>query len=148
MSNVCSLHHIVMATHSRNKSISPQYSEELYKYICGIAKNQKCKVIQIGGIEDHIHILIDVHQDVAISVLMREIKRGSSIWMSQSRSKFPAFIRWGEGYYAFSVSATHKSAVAQYIMNQTEHHRAISPREELIRFLDKNGIEYNPRYIN
>ncbi len=148
MSNVNSLHHIVIATHSRNRSITPQHSEELYKYICGVAKGQKCKVLQIGGIEDHIHILVDIHQDVAISVLMREIKRSSSIWMNQNRSKFPSFTRWAEGYYAFSISATHKLAVTQYIMNQTEHHRTVSPREELIRFLEKNGIEYNPKYIN
>ncbi len=148
MSNVNSLHHIVVTTHSRNRSITPQHSDELYRYICGIARGQKCKIVQIGGIEDHIHILVDVHQDIAISVLMREIKRSSSIWMSQRRSMFPAFTRWGEGYYAFSVSATHKSAVAAYIMNQVEHHRIVTPREELIRFLDKNGMEYNPKYIN
>ena len=148
MSKVNSLHHIVLTTHSRAMAITPGHSGELYKYICGIAKSYNCNVLQIGGIEDHIHILADIHQDMALSVLLREIKRASSVWISQNRKKFPKFTFWGEGYYAFSVSYTHKTPVMEYIMNQVEHHKRISPRDEIIRFLDRNGMEYNPEYIN
>ncbi len=148
MSKVNSLHHIVISTYQRKPALASQYSGSLYKYICGILNTYKCRTLAIGGIEDHIHLLVAIHQDMAVSVLLRELKRSTSMWIQNHRIEFPQFLGWNEGYYAASVSHSHRDSVMNYINNQSEHHKIMSPREELIRFLDRNGIDYDIKFIN
>lgn len=98
MSKVNSLHHIVISTYLRTPALTIQHCDELYKYITGIINSYNCRLIRIGGIEDHIHILVDLHQDTSLSTLMREIKRASSIWIMGRRQKYPQFACWSEGW--------------------------------------------------
>lgn len=100
----------------------------------------------IGGVADHVHLLIGLKPTHCLSDFMRELKKSSSIWVAQ-KTEQKAF-GWQEGYAAFTVSASAKNAVQEYIAGQEEHHRHKTFREELVEFLEKSGIEYDPRYLD
>jgi len=96
------LYHIVLWTKRSEPSISQKNVSSLYKYIWGIIKNKKGKLYRINGMEDHIHILSDLHSSFALADFVKSIKVSTSLWMKQS-SDFPAFQGWEEGYAAFMV---------------------------------------------
>lgn len=95
---------IVFGTKYRRPTIAEAHCEELYRYIWGIIKNNKCKLYRINGIEDHIHIFCDLHPSVALSDFVKDIKVASSIWMKQS-GLFPDFEAWQEGYGRSAVAS-------------------------------------------
>ena len=99
----------------------------------------------VGGVEDHVHILASLNTTTAIADFMRELKKSSSVWVSDQHDQRFA---WQEGYAVFSVSNTHRPQVAKYITDQEEHHRQIPFKEELIRLLEKNGVKWDPRYLD
>lgn len=117
----------------------------LYAYIGGIVRNQHGALLSIGGIEDHVHVLLRWRADRALSDLMRDLKSDSSEWTHQTYPRQP--FGWQEGYAAFSVSASAKDKVVAYIENQQEHHRTRSFGEELRALLDAHGVEYDPRFL-
>ena len=142
MSTVSSLHHIVFCVKHRRPALPVEYREELYRYIWGVIRNNNCQLLRIGGIENHIHLLVDVHQDVPLSVLVRDIKRSSSFWLKEQGDKFASFQGWAEGYYASSVSHSHSSNVIKYISEQVAHHSRLSMSDELRIFAESIGREY------
>ncbi len=135
--------HVVFSTKERCKTIPADMKERLWSYTAGICKRQKVFVHSIGGMEDHIHLLLQFPATIAISDAIKEIKANSSGWMSDEIGKFA----WQEGYGAFSVSRSNIPAVVKYIQNQERHHRKINFEEEFIAFLEKHGIEYDPRCV-
>lgn len=116
------IYQIVFCTKYRKRTISLENCDELYRYIWGIVKNNNCKLYRINGIEDHIHIVCNLHPSIALAKLVKDIKVSSSIWMKQS-NKFPDFIGWAEGYGAFTYSIKEKNRVIEYVKNQREHHK-------------------------
>ena len=98
----------------------------------------------IGGVEDHVHLLISLKTTHTIADLMRDLKKDSSAWTAEN---FERDFAWQEGYAVFSVSATHAEAVRDYIARQEEHHRKTSFREELQALLEKQGVAYDPKYL-
>jgi putative transposase len=100
----------------------------------------------IGGVADHVHLLVGLKATHTLADVLRELKKASSIWMHEV-AKCPTFA-WQEGYAAFSVSAPARKDVKKYIANQVEHHRKRSYREELIAMLEKAEIEYDPKYLD
>jgi REP element-mobilizing transposase RayT len=141
MSKVNSLHHIVISTKYRAKTIKAgEQAIPLYKYIWGIINNLHCKLICIGGIENHIHILVDIHQDVALSHLVRDIKRASSLWIHAHASEFQLWEGWSDGYYAFSVSYDIRQPIINYIKTQVVHHQQTKYEDELNVLLSSHGI--------
>ena len=140
------LYHIVFGTKYRNNTISPQHSEELYKYIWGILKNKGCTLYRINGIENHIHLLVSLHPSVALSDLMKTIKVSSSVWMKQS-SFFPDFIGWQDGYAAFTCTHREKEIIIQYIKNQQSHQQNESFLDEYKRLLVENQIDFDEKYL-
>jgi putative transposase len=140
------LYHIVFRTKSNIPAIDPKYKTELYKYIWGIVKNKNCKLFQINGIEDHIHILSDLHPSVSLADFVKDIKVASSIWAKQS-GFFPKFRGWSEGYGAFTYAYRNKEMIKRYIKNQEEHHRRKSFKEEYISLLKEFGIDHDDRFI-
>jgi REP element-mobilizing transposase RayT len=141
MSKVNSLHHIVICTKYRAMTIKAgEDAIPLYKYIWGIINNLHCKLICIGGIENHIHILVDVHQDVALSHLVRDIKRASSLWIHAHASDFQMWEGWAEGYYAFSVSYDIRQNVISYIKTQVVHHKQYGYDAEMGSLLLSHGM--------
>lgn len=137
---------IVFGTKYRRPTIAKAYCEELYRYIWGIVKNNKCKLYRINGIEDHIHIFCDLHPSIALSDFVKDIKVASSIWMKQS-GLFPDFEAWQEGYGAFTYSIREKDKIINYIKKQKQHHKKETFYDEYKRLLVENDIEFDEKYL-
>jgi len=140
------LYHIVLRTKRSEPSIAQENVSSLYKYIWGIIKNKKGKLYRINGMEDHIHILSDLHPSFALADYVKNIKVATSLWMKQS-SDFPAFQGWGEGYAAFTYSYKEKEVLINYIKNQQAHHQKEDTQNELKRLWIENGMELDARYF-
>lgn len=138
--------HCVFSTKDRKKLIGPALQERLWPFMCGIARQNEMKAIAIGGTEDHVHILLSLPGAIPISKAIQLIKGGSSKWIHDTFPECRKFA-WQEGYAAFSVSVSHIDDTVAYIQNQAEHHRKKSFAEAFIQFLEKHGIEYDPRYV-
>jgi putative transposase len=137
---------IIFGTKNRKPTISKTNDEELYKYIGGIINNKKCKLYQINGIEDHIHIMSDLHPTVCLSDYVKDIKVASSLWMKES-GMFRVFEGWQDGYGAFTYSVNEKDILINYIKNQKEHHKTESFYNEFKRLLLENEIEFDEKYL-
>ena len=140
------LYHIVLRTKRSEPSITQENVSSLYKYIWGIIKNKKGKLYRINGIEDHIHILSDLHPSVALADFVKSIKVATSLWLKQS-ADFPAFQGWGEGYSAFTYSYKEKKVLINYIRKQQEHHKEENTQDELKRLWRENGMDLDERYF-
>jgi REP element-mobilizing transposase RayT len=140
------LFHLVFRTKNSRKTINQKYCKELYAYIIGFTQNKDSFLYQINGIEDHLHILCDLHPGIALADFMRELKVSTSIWMKQS-GKFPAFEGWADGYAGLTYSWRDKEKIINYIKNQQEHHKVRSFEDELRVLLKENGIEINELYF-
>ena len=140
------LFHLVFRTKNSRKTINQKYCKELYAYIIGFTRNKDSFLYQINGIEDHLHILCDLHPGIALADFMRELKVSTSIWMKQS-GKFPAFEGWADGYAGLTYSWRDKEKIINYIKNQQEHHKVRSFEDELRVTLKENGIDINELYF-
>ena len=142
-----SLHyHLVFATRNREPWITEPTRSQLHEYLGGTVRGLGGQPEGIGGIADHVHLLVSLKPTHCLADFMRELKKASSSWF-RDHSHQPGF-HWQEGYAAFSVSASAKDAVRSYIARQEEHHRTRTFREELIEFLQKAGVEYDERYLD
>jgi REP element-mobilizing transposase RayT len=121
-------------------------STDIYNYMWGIIKNKKSKLYQINGVEDHIHLLVDIHPSIAVSDFMRDLKAYSSSWINQSNAH-PDFSGWADGYGCFTCSMHEKDRLINYIKGQKEHHKKESFEQEYRRLLIENGIEIDERYF-
>ena len=130
MSNVSALYHIVFCTKYRKMTISDDFSDDVYRFIWSIVKSHKSFLYRIGGICNHIHMLVDLNPTVALSSLVRDIKAKSSGWM-KSDNRFPLFEGWAREYYASTLSYKDKSTVIQYIINQRIHHNVTDFNTEI-----------------
>ena len=135
--------HVVFSTKERHKSIAPAFQGELWAYAAGICKKDGMFVHAIGGMEDHIHFLIQLPPTIALAKAINAIKSNSSRWANQEGQK----LAWQQGYGAFSVSASLVPTVLQYINNQKEHHKKMTFQEEFLALLKKHGVEFNPRHV-
>ena len=136
--------HVVFSTKERRPFIRPAWRERLHEYLGGTVRGLGGVAEAVGGVEDHVHLLISAPTTLAPATLLRDLKRASSVWVAQNHG--PGFA-WQEGYAIFSVSTTHCAAVRRYIANQEAHHSAIPFTGELVRLLNRNQIEYDPRYL-
>lgn len=100
--------------------------------------------MQIGGVADHVHLLIGLKATHAPADIIREIKKASTSWVREAESD--AF-QWQEGYGAFTVSRRDMARVDEYIRHQEDHHRTRSFQDEYLGFLNDEGIEFDPRYL-
>jgi len=140
------LYHIVFRTKDSRKTINQEHARELYAYIMGFIKNKKGFLYRINGMEEHIHILCDLHPSIALADFMRDMKSISSGWMKET-GKFPEFKGWADGYAAFTYAWKDKDMIVNYIKNQQEHHKKETFEEELKRLLEEFGIEYDEKYF-
>ncbi|MFK7769782.1 MAG: IS200/IS605 family transposase [Mariniblastus sp.] len=145
MSYISIHNHIIFATKNRQPLIAPVWRDRLHEYLGGIANGLGAFPDSIGGVEDHVHLLIGFKATHRISDFMCELKKASSAWV-KSEIGLKGFA-WQEGYSAFSVSPTARPAVGQYIRNQEAHHLKKTHKEELVELLEKAGIEFNPVYL-
>ena len=138
--------HCVFSTKERQNLIRPEFEQRLWKLIVSVAAERGMRVPAIGGIENHVHILLSVPAVLPLAKAIQSIKGVSSKWINE---KFPGRGRfaWQEGYGAFSVSASQIENTIRYIRNQKKHHQKQTFEEEYIGFLKKNGMEYDERFV-
>lgn len=142
-----SLHyHLVFSTKDRTPLIEASWRNRLHEYLGGTVEGLKGFPQGVGGIADHVHLLVGLKATHCLADFMRELKKASSAWMHDEIRMGP--FAWQEGYAVFTVSASARTAVRNYIANQEEHHRKKTFREELVEMLEKAGIEYDPRYLD
>ena len=138
--------HVVFAVEGRQNLIALEHNDELQKYITGIVTAQKHKLIVINNMPDHLHLLVGLRPDAALSDLVREVKAGSSKFINEKRWVLGRF-SWQEGFGAFSYARSQLGAVIRYIQNQQKHHAKKSFRDEYLELLEKFGVEYDRKYI-
>ncbi|HZB13760.1 MAG TPA: IS200/IS605 family transposase [Chryseolinea sp.] len=139
--------HAIFAVRNRACLIQPEWKEELYKYISGIAQtNNKHKLIIINGMPDHVHLFIGMRPNQSLSDLMQDIKGSSSKWIN-GRKFLRGRFEWQEGYGAFSYGKSQIGDVIAYIRDQEIHHQNFNFLDEYKMFLEKFNIDYDSRYI-
>jgi putative transposase len=141
-----SLYHCVFSTKDRHKTIDADLQSRLWPYLGGIARDNRMKALAVGGVEDHVHLLLSLPSTMTISMAMQLVKGGSSKWVHDTFRDKRDFA-WQEGYGAFSIGISQVDDTKRYIENQAEHHRVKTYEEEFIAFLERHGIEYDPRYV-
>ena len=146
MSHVSSYHHCVFSTKERRPLITPALAARLWQFLGGIARQNIMKAIEVGGVEDHVHILLSLPATMAIAKGLQLIKGGSSKWVHETFPEHRAFA-WQEEYGAFSVSESRVESIVRYIQGQEEHHRKMTFQEEFLALLLKHRIEYDERYL-
>jgi REP element-mobilizing transposase RayT len=138
--------HGIFAVKYRDSVISDRWKDDLYKYITGVVQKNSHKLLSIGGMSDHVHILFGMRPVQSLSDLMQDIKSGSSKWINDNRLVVGHFA-WQEGYGAFSYSKSQLSDVIRYIQNQEQHHSKKTFLKEYNDFLKAFEVDYNELYI-
>lgn len=138
--------HCVFAVKGRENLISEKLGDYLHRYMSGILKNDNAYPLAVGGWKDHVHVFFELHPDSKISDLMRMLKASSSKWINDNKFVLGKF-RWQEGYGAFSYSRSQRNMVIKYIMNQEEHHKKQTFKEEYLALLRKFEIEFKDEYV-
>ena len=139
-------YHVVFSTRYRRKLIQREFREQLYEYIGGIIRFHKGQLIEIGGMEDHLHLLVDFSPARSISETIRDVKANASRWAKEYSTTGYGF-EWQKGYSAFTVSHSQRESVRRYIRNQPAHHRVKTFREEYMEFLKQHDIKFESRYL-
>lgn len=140
-------YHIVWRTKNSVKAICQDHERDLYMYLYGYCQNHKYKLFRIGGMEDHIHIFLQLPPTVSISDMVHDIKITAYNFMRDHKDIFPDFTGWGDGYCALSKGELEKDKIINYIKGQKEHHKATDYKEELKALLEECGISYKEEYL-
>lgn len=137
---------VVFAVKNRQSLIQKTWKDELYKYITGMIQSYGHKVLQINGVEDHIHILFGMRPIQSLSELMKYVKQDSSKWINKHKLSHKVF-SWQSGYGAFSYSKSDLPNVIKYIQNQEKHHQDQTFKSEYLELLKQFEIDYDEKYI-
>jgi putative transposase len=137
---------IIFTVSGRANVIKEIHRIELEKYICGIILNRKCKPLVLFCNPDHTHILIGLHPTISVSDITRDIKASSSKFINDKNWVLGKFA-WQDGFGSFTYSRSQIDVVAKYILNQPEHHKKVTFKEEYLSILKKNEIEFDERYL-
>ncbi|HEY3395159.1 MAG TPA: IS200/IS605 family transposase [Lacipirellulaceae bacterium] len=120
--------------------------EEMHRYLGGILSNLNCQPIIVGGVEDHVHLLCALARTCQAAEMVKEVKRGSSLWI-KTKSTASQDFSWQSGYGIFSIGFSQIQAVKDYIANQVEHHRKISFQDEFRALLLRYNIDFDENYV-
>ena len=136
--------HLVFSTKDRLQLIKIEWQERFHAYLGGIVKGLEAVPLAIGGISDHVHLLVSLKSKHRLDYFLRELKADSSGWVHKELTKN---FQWQTGYGAFSVSPNSINGVKKYILNQAEHHRTKTFEEEYLELLKASGVEYDKKYL-
>ncbi|MHB9002026.1 MAG: IS200/IS605 family transposase [Thermoanaerobaculia bacterium] len=137
--------HIVFSTKNRDAWFDPQFRPRLHEYLGGCVRTAGGVALEVGGVADHVHLLVSLRATHRVSDIVRDIKQASSEWIHKETKR--AAFAWQEGYGAFTVGAADVDRVRDYIRGQDAHHRGISFQEEYRKFLEDHAIAYDERYL-
>jgi REP element-mobilizing transposase RayT len=146
MSYVSSYLHCVFSTKEQRPWITPQLRERLWPYLGGIARQNDMKAIEVGGVADHVHILLSLPSTLSLAKGMQLLKGGSSKWVRETFCKQRLF-DWQTKYAAFSVSASLLEKTVDYIKTHEDYHKRMTFHEEFVLLLKKHQIAYDERYL-
>ncbi len=138
--------HVVFSVMGRHNLIPESHKEALYKYITGIIRKKNHTLIAINGMSDHIHILVGMKPNTALSDLVRDIKNNSTGFINRKgwiRGRF----NWQEGFGAFSYGHSQIDVVVKYIQNQEKHHARRTFRNEYLELLERFNVDYDTRHV-
>ncbi|MES2275519.1 MAG: IS200/IS605 family transposase [Bacteroidota bacterium] len=138
--------HVVFAVKGRQNLIGADHREELHKYITGIVHGKDQKMLAIFCMPDHAHMLIGFKPAMSVSDMVRDIKANSSGFINEKKWVVGKF-NWQEGFGAFSYSKSQQDDVVKYILNQEEHHKRKTFKEEYLEILKKFEVEYDEKYL-
>jgi putative transposase len=138
--------HIVFSTKHRESLITPNLAPRLYGYLGGIARGAVSPLLAVGGIADHVHLLVSLGRQTCVADLVRDLKANSSGWVHENFPEYAKFA-WQAGYGAFAVSKSNVEAVVGYIAKQEEHHKKQTFQEEYREFLRKHEIDWDERFV-
>jgi putative transposase len=138
--------HAIYAVKGRGNLLYPEFKSQLFRYISGILSNAGQFPLAVNGAHDHVHMFFELDPVNSISEILRIVKSNSSKWINENHFVKGKF-RWQEGYGAFSYARSARNYVINYIINQEEHHRKISFREEYLGMLAKFDISYDTKYL-
>lgn len=138
--------HALFSTKNRHPWLTPDVRQELFPYLGGTVNKLGGQSVLINGTEDHIHMLLLQPPALSLADLMEKLKANSSGWVKKRWPDRKTFA-WQSGYTAFSVSKSHAGQVRKYIATQQEHHRKLSFEEEVLAFLKRHAIAYDPRFV-
>ncbi len=137
---------VVFAVQGRHNLIKEEHKEELHKYITGIIRNKKQKLIAINCMPNHAHVFVGIKPNIVLSDLGRDIKNNSSKFINQKKWCLGKF-SWQDGFGAFSYGHSQIDAVVKYIQDQEKHHARKTFREEYLEMLEKFHVEYDDKYL-
>jgi putative transposase len=138
--------HLIWSTKQRFPFITPVVQSRLYPYLGAITRNHSGKLLEIGGMSDHVHLLIELSLLDKFSHFIRDLKASSSQWIHKHFPEITAFA-WQEGYGSFSVSYSALQDVKKYIQNQEQHHATMSFEDEYLKFLKLHHVKYDDRFV-
>ena len=139
-------YHVVFSTKYRKRTITEDIRDRSYEYIGGIVRNLNGSLIEIGGIEDHIHLLVNLSPVKSVADSIRDIKANSSKWFNEQVELGFKF-QWQKGYGAFTVSHSQIDNVRAYLRNQREHHAQLNFEDEYVKLLRRHEIEFQHEYL-
>jgi putative transposase len=139
-------YHVIFGTKNRTHSLIPEKQPDLFKYVWGILKKHDCFLYRVNGIEDHVHIVLDLNPVHSLAKIIKDVKVASSMWVKKS-GFFPQFDGWAEGYAAVTFSEKEKEIIVNYVKNQKEHHKKLTFFEEYKNFLIENNIPFEEKYL-
>ena len=145
MSYCQSIYHIVFRTYRSEPTINIQSEKDFYGYLYTVATHYHAKVLRIGGMPDHVHLLVNLPSSISVSSFMQTIKTVTSKWLKDNPA-FPHFKGWAREYAALSYSIKEVPNIVNYITNQKEHHKRFDFSSELRTLLIANGIEIDDKY--
>ncbi|MGH9932379.1 MAG: IS200/IS605 family transposase [Pyrinomonadaceae bacterium] len=144
-STFSSLHyHLVFSTKERVPFIKAEWRPRVHSYLGGIIRKMNGVAEIVGGVVDHVHLLVSLRPVHCLADVMRDMKKDSSTWVKEN---FDQRFSWQEGYAAFTVSPSATESVRSYIANQEEHHSKQSFVDELKELLERAGVEYDEKYL-
>lgn len=140
------LYHIVLRTHNSARTITEEYERELYAYLYTVSVNMGVTVYRIGGMPDHVHLVVSLPPMQLLPRYVQHLKSVSSRWLSQN-PHFPHFERWTREYGAFTCSFGDREKVIEYVRNQKSHHKREPFADEIRRLFCENGLSDKVEYM-
>jgi REP element-mobilizing transposase RayT len=139
--------HAVFSTKERRPFLRDRsLREELHRYLGGILNHLDCQPIIVGGVEDHVHLLACLSRTCQVAEMIKEIKRGSSLWIKGREPGLGDFA-WQAGYGIFSIGFSQIEPTRRYVADQERHHHKYTFQDEFRRLLERYQLDYDERYV-